>query len=68
MNAIPRKTPDSATDWKAKNADGKHHLKLGLEREREGADAGGGRMLSSRGFMREGDCSNGLLAPVGRMG
>ena len=53
MNAIPRKTPDSAINWNAKNADGKHHLKLGLEREREGDDAG-----AEECYLRAASCAN----------
>ena len=39
MNAIPEKTLHPETDWNAVNADGKHHLRLGLDHEKSGDQA-----------------------------
>ena len=36
MNPIPEKALPPETDWNAVNADGKYHLRLGLEHEKVG--------------------------------
>ena len=36
MNSIPGKALHPGTDWNAVHADGKHHLRLGLEHEKSG--------------------------------
>ena len=53
MNAIPEKALHPAIDWNATNADGKHHLKLGLDRERAG-DAAGAEAC----YLRAASCAN----------
>ena len=53
MNAIPEKALHPAIDWNATNADGKRHLRLGLDRERAGDDAG-----AESCYLRAASCAN----------
>ena len=55
MNAIPERPLHSAIDRNAVNAEGKYHLKLGLDRERAGDDKG-----AKACYLRAASCANAI--------
>ncbi len=53
MNAIPEKSLHPEITWNAANADGKHHLRLGLEQEKAGD-----REKAESCYLRAASCAN----------